>query len=51
LGDNLTVKKSERIGVDVGINALATCSDGTVYPNPKAYKKAKKKIAMVAEES
>ncbi|TVQ44268.1 MAG: transposase [Gloeocapsa sp. DLM2.Bin57] len=47
LGDKLTVKKSERVGVDVGINALATCSDGTVYPNPKAYRKAKKKIARL----
>jgi putative transposase len=24
------------IGVDLGINSLATCSDGTVYENPKA---------------
>lgn len=24
------------IGVDLGVNALATCSDGTVYENPKA---------------
>nr|WP_168186587.1 transposase [Hydrocoleum sp. CS-953] len=32
------------IGVDVGINALATCSDGTTYPNVKAYKQAKKRL-------
>ena len=24
------------IGIDLGINALATCSDGTIYENPKA---------------
>jgi putative transposase len=47
LGDNLTVKKSEKIGVDVGINALATCSDGTVFANPKAYRKAKKRLARL----
>lgn len=35
----------KRIGVDVGINALATCSDGTVFPNRKAYRKARRKLA------
>ncbi|MFB2892956.1 RNA-guided endonuclease InsQ/TnpB family protein, partial [Aerosakkonemataceae cyanobacterium BLCC-F50] len=35
----------KRIGVDVGINALATCSDGTVFPNQKAYRKVKRKLA------
>lgn len=38
-------KIKERIGVDVGVNALATCSDGSVFPNLKAYRKAKKKLA------
>nr|WP_293097045.1 transposase [Okeania sp. SIO2F4] len=37
-------KKRAIIGVDVGINALATCSDGTTYPNVKAYKQAKKRL-------
>ncbi|WP_094677571.1 hypothetical protein [Hydrocoleum sp. CS-953] len=37
-----TAKQGDIIGVDVGINALATCSDGTTYPNVKAYKQAKK---------
>ncbi|WP_287279801.1 MULTISPECIES: transposase, partial [unclassified Okeania] len=32
------------IGVDVGINALATCSDGTKFANVKAYKQAKKRL-------
>ncbi|MGB7439659.1 MAG: RNA-guided endonuclease TnpB family protein [Coleofasciculaceae cyanobacterium] len=40
-----TPKIRERIGVDVGINALATCSDGTVFPNLKPYRKAKRKLA------
>ncbi len=37
-------KKRAIIGVDVGINAQATCSDGTTYPNVKAYKQAKKRL-------
>ncbi len=37
-------KKRAIIGVDVGINALATCSDGTTYANVKAYKQAKKQL-------
>ncbi|MGD1714246.1 RNA-guided endonuclease InsQ/TnpB family protein [Dapis sp. BLCC M172] len=41
---NPTTKKRDVIGVDVGINSLATCSDGTTYPNVKAYKQAKKRI-------
>ena len=40
-------KKAEKIGVDIGINALATCSDGTVYPNPKAYRKQKRRLARL----
>lgn len=32
-----TPKIRHRIGVNVGINSLATCSDGTVFPNIKAY--------------
>lgn len=33
------------IGIDLGIKELATCSDGTVYHNPKHLKKNKKKLA------
>jgi putative transposase len=40
-----TAKTRKRIGVDIGINALATCSDGTVFLNQKAYRKAKQKLA------
>ncbi|NEN88353.1 MAG: IS200/IS605 family element transposase accessory protein TnpB [Okeania sp. SIO3H1] len=32
------------IGVDVGINALATCSDGSKFANVKAYRQAKKRL-------
>jgi putative transposase len=33
-----TAKVRRCIGVDVGISALATCSDGTVFPNLKPYR-------------
>ena len=39
-----TPKEQNIIGVDVGINSLATCSDGTKFANVKAYKKAKKRL-------
>ncbi|NES03764.1 MAG: IS200/IS605 family element transposase accessory protein TnpB [Okeania sp. SIO2F4] len=39
-----TTKERDIIGVDVGINALATCSDGTKFANVKAYKQAKKRL-------
>ncbi|NES06515.1 MAG: transposase [Okeania sp. SIO2F4] len=32
------------IGVDIGINTLATCSDGSKFANVKAYKQAKKRL-------
>ncbi len=41
---NPTPNSRAVIGVDVGINALATCSDGTKYANVKAYKIAKKRL-------
>ncbi len=41
---NPTPKQRDIIGVDVGINTLATCSDGTTYANVKAYKQAKKRL-------
>ncbi|MGA9379330.1 MAG: RNA-guided endonuclease TnpB family protein [Phormidium sp.] len=40
-----TPKIRKRIGVDLGINTLATCSDGTAFPNQKAYRKAQRKLA------
>ncbi len=39
-------KKRAIIGVDVGINALATCSYGTTYANVKAYKQSKKRLTL-----
>jgi putative transposase len=47
LEKKVSIKKAQRVGVDVGINALATCSDGTVFPNPKAYRKAQKRLARL----
>lgn len=38
------------VGVDLGINTLATCSNGFVTPNPKAYRKAKYKLALLQKE-
>ncbi|WP_254567521.1 transposase [Oscillatoria sp. HE19RPO] len=43
----ITPKCRERIGVDLGINTLATASDGTTFSNPKAYKAATKKLARL----
>ncbi len=40
-----TAKERDIIGVDVGINALASCSDGTLFANVKAYKQGKKRLA------
>lgn len=42
-----TPKYRDVIGVDLGINALATCSDGSVFPNPKAYRKVASTLARL----
>ncbi|NET46777.1 RNA-guided endonuclease TnpB family protein [Okeania sp. SIO2B3] len=39
-----TEKVEETIGVDIGINTLATCSDGSKFANAKAYRQAKKQL-------
>ncbi|WP_366558071.1 transposase [Okeania sp. SIO3B5] len=39
-----TEKIGETIGVDIGINTLATCSDGSKFTNVKAYRQAKKQL-------
>ena len=36
------------IGLDVGINTLVTCSDGTVYPNPRPLKQYKRKLTRAS---
>ena len=40
----------EPIGVDLGINHLATCSNGFKVENPKAYRRAKHKLARLQKE-
>ncbi|MEA5495749.1 RNA-guided endonuclease TnpB family protein [Limnoraphis robusta Tam1] len=45
-----TIKSRVALGVDVGVKVLATCSDGTVFANPRAYKKAKNKLARLQRE-
>ena len=40
----------EPVGVDLGINTLATCSNGFMATNPKAYRKAKHKLALLRKE-
>ena len=40
----------ESIGVDFGIKALATASDGRVYENPRALKLAQSKLARAQRE-
>ncbi|MEA5496952.1 RNA-guided endonuclease TnpB family protein [Limnoraphis robusta Tam1] len=45
-----TLKSRDYLGVDVGVKVLATCSDGTVFENPRAYKKAAKKLARLQRE-
>ncbi|MEQ9356011.1 RNA-guided endonuclease InsQ/TnpB family protein [Coleofasciculus chthonoplastes] len=42
-----TAKIRDRIGVDVGINRLSTCSDGTEVENVKAYQKAKGRLVRL----
>ncbi len=37
------------IGIDVGIKALATCSDGTSYPNPKALRTRLKQLRRASK--
>ncbi len=39
-----TEKVEETIGVDIGINTLATCSDGSKFANVKAYRQTKKRL-------
>ena len=46
----VTLKKRERIGVDIGLNALATLSDGEQYPNPRPYRKAKHRLIKLQKE-
>jgi putative transposase len=38
------------LGVDVGINKLAVCSDGSVYENPRALEVAQRKLGRLNRE-
>ena len=40
----------KKVGVDLGINTLATCSNGFKVENHKAYKKAKSNLASLQKE-
>jgi len=45
-----TLKRIERIGVDVGLKTLATLSDGKQFSHPKAYKKTKHRLVKLQKE-
>jgi putative transposase len=38
------------VGVDLGISKLATCSDGTIYENPRALKNNLKKLKRIQRQ-
>jgi putative transposase len=48
--DPLPVKDPHVVGVDVGVKDLATTSDGEVFENPKAYKKAQRRLRFLQKE-
>jgi putative transposase len=43
----ITSKKSDLVGVDLGIKTLATLSNGEVFPNLKPYRKAAQKLGRL----
>ncbi|HEY9872871.1 MAG TPA: RNA-guided endonuclease TnpB family protein [Candidatus Obscuribacterales bacterium] len=45
-----TPKQHEVVGVDLGISTLATLSTGETFPNPKALRKATKKLARLQRD-
>ena len=45
-----TKKRRERVGVDLGISKLGTLSCGKVFENPKAYKKALRRLARLQRD-
>ena len=46
----VTPAEGPALGVDLGISALATCSDGTVYENPKATVRYERKLRRLNKE-
>lgn len=45
-----TPASGEPIGVDLGVKVLATLSDGTTYPNPKALDRAQRKLRRLQRQ-
>ncbi|NEO92819.1 MAG: IS200/IS605 family element transposase accessory protein TnpB [Moorea sp. SIO3G5] len=45
-----TNKLKAAIGVDLGVKELATISDGSVFHNPRAYKRAQRKLARLQRQ-
>jgi putative transposase len=45
-----TPKQHEIVGVDLGVSTLATLSTGETFPNPKALRKATKKLARLQRD-
>ena len=45
-----TIKKFDKVGVDLGIKSLATLSNGMIIPSLKPYKNAKKKLRKQQKE-
>jgi putative transposase len=43
-------KEGDVIGVDLGIHNLAACSNGSVFANPKPYRKAKKRLKRLQRQ-
>ena len=43
------IKTGEIIGIDLGINKLAICSDGTIFENPKSLSKRLKKLRRIQQ--
>lgn len=46
----LPEKEEEVVGVDLGINNLAACSNGKVFANPKPYRRAKKRLKRLQRQ-
>lgn len=42
-------KSKRSVGIDLGVKALATCSDGTTFPNIKPYRTLEKKRRILAK--
>jgi len=46
----LREKKEEVVGVDLGVNNLATCSNARVFTNPKPYQRLKKRLKQLQRQ-